>query len=84
VPFIRNIYVASLTSTLPDSGSDSELVLIMNRGGLDVIQRTWVSAALRRAAASSSATTSLKPRPCLWTTNGASGPAATMSGARRW
>ena len=39
MPFIRNLYVASLTSTLPDFGSDSELVVIMNRGGLDVVHR---------------------------------------------
>ncbi len=39
MPFIRNLYVASLTSTLPDSGSDSELVVIMNQGGLDVVHR---------------------------------------------
>ena len=39
MPFMRNVYIATLTSTLPDSGSDSELVLIMNRGGLDVIHQ---------------------------------------------
>jgi hypothetical protein len=39
MPFIRNLYVATLTSTLPDSGLDSELVVIMNQGGLDVIHR---------------------------------------------
>ena len=39
MPFIRNLYVASLTSTLRDSGSDSELVVIMNQGGLDVVHR---------------------------------------------
>jgi hypothetical protein len=39
MPFIRNLYVATLTSTLPDSGSESELVVIMNKGGLDVVHR---------------------------------------------
>ena len=39
MPFMRNVYIATLTSTLPDSGSDSELVLIMNQGGLDVIHQ---------------------------------------------
>lgn len=39
MPFIRNLYVANLTSTRSDSGSDSELVVIMNQGGLDVVHR---------------------------------------------
>jgi hypothetical protein len=39
MPFMRNLYVASLTGSLPDSGSDSELVVIMNKGGLDVVHR---------------------------------------------
>ena len=40
MPFIRNLYVASLTSTRSDFlGSDSELVVIMNQGGLDVVHR---------------------------------------------
>jgi hypothetical protein len=39
MPFIRNLYVATLTSTLPDSGSESEVVVIMNKGGLDVVHR---------------------------------------------
>jgi hypothetical protein len=39
MPFIRNLYVASLTSTQRDSGSDSKLVVIINQGGLDVVHR---------------------------------------------
>jgi hypothetical protein len=39
VPFIRNLWVATLTSTLSDSGTDSELVVIMNQNGLDVVHR---------------------------------------------
>lgn len=39
MPFIRNLWVATLTSTLKDSGSESELVVIMNQNGLDVVHR---------------------------------------------
>ncbi|MBA3424334.1 MAG: hypothetical protein H0U04_07255 [Rubrobacter sp.] len=39
MPFIRNLWIATLTSTLPDSGSESELVVIMNQNGLDVVHR---------------------------------------------
>lgn len=39
MPFIRNLWVATLTSTSPDSGSDDELVIIMNQNGLDVVHQ---------------------------------------------
>jgi hypothetical protein len=39
MPFIRNLWVASLTSSLPDSGTDSDLVVIMNQNQLDVVHR---------------------------------------------
>lgn len=39
MPVIRNLWVATLTSTQSDSGSESELVVIMNRNGLDVVHR---------------------------------------------
>jgi hypothetical protein len=39
MPFIRNLWVATLTSTLSDSGTESELVVIMNQNGLDVVHR---------------------------------------------
>ena len=55
MPFIRNLYVASLTSTLRDCGSDSELVVIMNQGGLDVVHRDLGFGGPRPAAASSTA-----------------------------
>jgi len=39
MPFIRKLWVATLTSTESDSGSDSELVVIMNQGDIDVVHR---------------------------------------------
>lgn len=39
MPFIRNLWLATLTSNLKDSGSDDELVIIMNQNGLDVVHR---------------------------------------------
>jgi hypothetical protein len=39
VPFIRNLWVATLTNTQSDSGSESDLVVIMNQDGLDVVHR---------------------------------------------
>jgi hypothetical protein len=39
MPFIRNLWVATLTSALGDSGSDSDLVVIMNQDGIDVVHR---------------------------------------------
>lgn len=39
MPFIRNIWVATLTSNSEDAGTDSETVFIMNKGGLDVVHR---------------------------------------------
>lgn len=39
MPFIHNLWVATLTSNLSDSGSESELVVILNQDGLDVVHR---------------------------------------------
>jgi len=39
MPFIRDLWVATLTSTLSDSGSESELVVIMNQNEVDVVHR---------------------------------------------
>jgi hypothetical protein len=39
MPFIRTLWVATLTDTREDSGSEDELVIIMNRNGLDVVHR---------------------------------------------
>jgi hypothetical protein len=39
MPFIRTLWVATLTDTREDSGSDDELVVIMNQNGLDVVHR---------------------------------------------
>jgi hypothetical protein len=39
MPFIRNIWVATLTSNSEDAGTDSETVFIMNKAGLDVVHR---------------------------------------------
>jgi hypothetical protein len=39
MPFIRNLWVATLTSPLADSGSESDLVVILNQNGLDVVYR---------------------------------------------
>jgi hypothetical protein len=39
MPFIRNLWVASLTSAGSNSGTDSELVVIMNQAQVDVVHR---------------------------------------------
>jgi hypothetical protein len=39
MPFMRNIWVATLTSNSSDAGTDSETVFIMNKGGLDVVHQ---------------------------------------------
>lgn len=39
MPFIRNLWVATLTSPQPDSGSENELVVIMNQNDVDVVHR---------------------------------------------
>ncbi|MGI8843328.1 MAG: hypothetical protein ACR2HZ_06495 [Gemmatimonadaceae bacterium] len=39
MPFIRNLWLATLTSNLSDSGTDDELVVIVNQNGLDVVHR---------------------------------------------
>jgi hypothetical protein len=39
MPFIRNLWVATLTSNSEDAGTESETVFIMNKGGLDVVHR---------------------------------------------
>ena len=39
MPFIRNLWVATLTHASEDSGTESETVFIMNKGGLDVVHR---------------------------------------------
>jgi hypothetical protein len=39
VPFIRNLWIATLTRTPRHSGSKSKLVVIMNQNGLDVVHR---------------------------------------------
>lgn len=36
---IRDLWIATLTSTRSDSGSDDELVVIMNQNGLDTVHR---------------------------------------------
>ena len=39
MPFIRNIWVATLTKNSSDAGTDSQTVFIMNKGGLDIVHR---------------------------------------------
>ena len=39
MPFLRNVWVATLTSNTEDAGTDSETVFIMNKLDLDVIHR---------------------------------------------
>src|SRR5215207_4559675 len=39
MPFLRNVWVATLTSNTEDAGTDSETVFIMNKLNLDVIHR---------------------------------------------
>jgi predicted RNA-binding protein len=39
LPFIHYLWVATLTSTRSDSGSESELVVIVNQDELDVVHR---------------------------------------------
>jgi len=39
MPFIRNLWLATLTSTDSDSGSENELVVIMNKNDIDVVHR---------------------------------------------
>ncbi|HYE37529.1 hypothetical protein [Methylocaldum sp.] len=39
MPFIRNLWVATLTSNSSDAGTESETVFIMNQEGLDVVHR---------------------------------------------
>ena len=39
MPFIRNLWVATLTSNSTDAGTESETVFIMNKGDLDVVHR---------------------------------------------
>ena len=39
MPFIRNLWVVTLTSNSTDAGTDSETVFIMNKGDLDVVHR---------------------------------------------
>ena len=39
MPFIRNLWVATLSHAGEDSGTESETVFIMNKGGLDVVHR---------------------------------------------
>lgn len=39
MPILSDLWVATLTSTLEDSGSDSDLVVIMNQNNLDAVHR---------------------------------------------
>jgi len=39
MPFIRNLWVATLTSDASDSGTDGERVVIMNQNQIDVVHR---------------------------------------------
>ena len=39
MPFIRNLWVATLTDAGEDSGTESETVFILNKSGLDVVHR---------------------------------------------
>jgi len=39
MPFIKDLWIATLTSTRPEAGSESQLVVIMNQNGLDVVHR---------------------------------------------